>query len=76
METGTVRPLMFGYLRVHQLAAGVTREQINTRFEEFATAEGYALGGVFVDQVNRPGFVGGWLVRRPPGRGPSSVSWS
>ncbi len=47
METGTVRPLMFGYLRVHQLAAGVTREEIHAQFEEFATAEGYALGGVF-----------------------------
>ncbi len=51
METGTVRPLMFGYLRVHQLAAGVTREEIHAQFEEFATAEGYALGGVFVDQA-------------------------
>jgi len=43
-------PLMFGYLRVHQLAPDLTREQISARFVEFAASEGYALAGVFIDQ--------------------------
>jgi len=48
---GSPQPLLFGYLRVHRLAPDVTREQISARFSEFASVEGYALAGVFVDQA-------------------------
>jgi hypothetical protein len=48
--TGTPKPLMFGYLRVHALAANVSRDDISAQFAAFAEAEGYALAGVFVDQ--------------------------
>jgi hypothetical protein len=48
--TDRTRPLMFGYLRVHALAANVTREAIEAQFRAFAEAEGYEFVWVFVDQ--------------------------
>jgi hypothetical protein len=42
--------LMFGYLRVHQLAPGATPGAISARFAAYADTEGFALAGVFVDQ--------------------------
>jgi len=51
LETeGAVKPLMFGYLRVHQLAAGATPGAISAQFAAYADSEGFALAGVFVDQ--------------------------
>lgn len=44
------KPLMFGYLRVRQLADDVTPGEISAQFAEYADTEGYALAGVFVDQ--------------------------
>ncbi len=49
---GNVKPLMFGYLRVRQLAPGVTPGDISAQFAAFADLEGYALAGVFVDQAH------------------------
>jgi len=42
--------LMFGYLRVHQLAPGATPGAISAQFAAYADTEGYALAGVFIDQ--------------------------
>jgi len=50
--TGVPRPLLFGYLRVQLLAAGTTPGAISARFDEFARAEGYSLGCVYVDQAH------------------------
>jgi hypothetical protein len=49
---GSVRPLLFGYLRVHRLAAGTRPEAVNDQFATFAHAEGYSLVSVFVDQAH------------------------
>jgi len=50
--TGVPRPLLFGYLRVHLLAAGTTPGAISARFDAFANAEGYSLACVYVDQAH------------------------
>ncbi|HEY3013895.1 MAG TPA: hypothetical protein VGJ41_02235 [Nocardioides sp.] len=48
--TGQPRPLMLGYLRVHELASNADADQIREPFESFAEREGYALGHVFIEQ--------------------------
>jgi len=49
-DSWTPHPLMFGYLRVDQLARGVTTEVMREQLVAFADRTGYALVGVFVDQ--------------------------
>jgi hypothetical protein len=48
--TGSTRPLMLGYLRVHALASNADANEIREPFESFAEREGYALGNVFIEQ--------------------------
>jgi len=44
------KPLMFGYLRVSELAPGLTPADIWPVFHEYAEREGYALAEVYVEQ--------------------------
>jgi len=50
--TGPAKPLLFGYVRVRALAAGVGPADIGARFDSFATREGYRLAAVYVDQAH------------------------
>lgn len=44
----SVRPLMFGYLRVHKLKA--TPAEITAVFDEYARRKGFRLAEVFIEQ--------------------------
>ncbi|HEY3015265.1 MAG TPA: hypothetical protein VGJ41_09155 [Nocardioides sp.] len=50
--SGPAKPLLFGYVRVRALAAGVRPADIGARFDAFATREGYRLAAVYVDQAH------------------------
>ena len=56
------RPLMFAYLRVRELAPGITPADIWPAFNEYAEGEGYALAGVYVERdCTTPTAFGGLL---------------
>lgn len=46
------RPLALGYFRVHLLMTAAEVELTKVQLAEFARVEGFALGGVFVEQVD------------------------
>jgi hypothetical protein len=49
-QADRTRPLMFGYLRVRELAPGIAPADIWPAFNQYAEKEGYALAGVYVER--------------------------
>jgi len=74
---GESQPLDLG--RSRRLFTPAQRKTLRLR-DRHCRADGCTVPATWCEAhhttLNHPGFVGGWLVRRPPGRGPSSVSWS
>jgi hypothetical protein len=47
-----VRPLLFGYIRVHLLMTNRELNGVKQRLAEFADVEGYALANIFIEQAH------------------------